>query len=79
MTAHPQWEAGPRVRVDSLRQGVRFLSHNGATYVYERVDGALKGVHHVARQNYVTGGGAVDVKTTFAGIAEVVVLSDEQS
>ena len=57
-----RWTAGPRVRVGTLRKGDRVLTIVGETEVYERVDGALSGCHHMAS-------GAV-----YAGCAEVVRL-----
>lgn len=62
----PAWEAGPRVRVDSLAVGQRFLAVDGRRYQYERRDGALSGVYHVVGDN--------GHNTCFAGCAEVVVL-----
>lgn len=61
---HETWKAGPRVRVDTLRKGDRFIAADGIVYEYVRVDGALSGVHHV------TGPG--EEKTSFAGCAQGV-------
>lgn len=58
---------GSRVRVDSLKRGERGIASDGETYTYERVDGALSGVHYV-----VYNGGE---RTTFAGCAEWVPTS----
>jgi hypothetical protein len=60
------WKTGPRVRVDALRRGQRFLSIDGKLFAYERVDGASPGVHHV-----VADGGE---RTAFAACAEVVLV-----
>ena len=65
-TTHARWTRGPRVRVDSLRKGERFLSIDGARFTYVRPDGALSGVHHVVGDDGVT--------TCFAASAEVVPL-----
>lgn len=54
------------VRIDTLKKGQRFVDISGRVWVYERVDGALSGVHHVE--------GAGGFKTSFAGCAEVEVL-----
>jgi hypothetical protein len=61
----PEWQNGPRVRVDTLRKGQRFIAYDGVTYTYERIDGALSGVHHVT-----DGQGR---RTCFAGCAEGVL------
>lgn len=58
------WLDGPRVRVDSLRHGDKFIAVNGARYTYERRDGALSGAYHVTDTD--------GRKTWFAGCAEVV-------
>ena len=50
-------------RMDSLRKGDQFTSADGGHYTYDRVDGALSGVHHVTEK-----GGR---QTMFAGCAEV--------
>lgn len=59
-----RWQVGPRVRVDSLAVGARFLACDGVVYTYERRDGAKCGVHHVVGDN--------GKRTAFAGCAEVV-------
>lgn len=65
---HPSkvWQRGPRVRVETLRDGDFFLAMDGQEYTYVRVDGAYRGVHHVVDTR---GNG-----TSFAGCAEVVLL-----
>jgi len=62
----PRWKTGPRVPVDTLRKGQRFLAYDGCAYAYDRVDGASSGVHHVTGDN--------GHRTCFAGCAEVVLL-----
>lgn len=32
----PRWEAGPRVRLDSLRPGQRFMDYTGNVFVIDR-------------------------------------------
>ena len=64
-----EWEKGPRVRVDSLKPGQRFLSMSNGCFTYERRDGALSGVYHVVDD---AGG-----RTSFAGCAEVVMIRKE--
>ena len=39
----PRWKKGPRVRIDTLRKGDRFLSIDGATFTYERAVKYLEG------------------------------------
>jgi hypothetical protein len=58
------WKRGPRVRVDTLKRGDRFVASDGLIYTYVRPDGALSGVHHVE--------GPSGEKTSFAGCAEGV-------
>lgn len=53
-----------KVRVEELQKGERFTCASGDHYVYERVDGASSGVHHVV--------GKDGRKTSFAGCADVV-------
>lgn len=64
---HPRWLLGPRVRVDSLRKGERFLSSHGERFTYARPDGARSGVHQVFAED-----GSL---TSFAASAEVVPLT----
>ena len=58
------WQAGPRVRVETLKRGDKFRAIDGMVYTYDRVDGASSGVHHVTS---ITSG-----PTSFAGCAEGV-------
>lgn len=60
----PRWDAGPRVRVDTLRHGDRFLDSDGHEWVYDRAHSSC-GVHCVDGER-----GA----TLFAGCAEVVLV-----
>jgi hypothetical protein len=64
---HPRWLLGPRVRVDSLRKGERFMSSQGERFAYVRPDEARSGVHHVIGDD-----GSL---TSFAASAEVVPLT----
>lgn len=61
-----QWAKGPRVRIDTLRRGQRFLDIEGTAWTYDRIDGALSGVHHVHN---------VKGASCFAGCAEVLLTS----
>jgi hypothetical protein len=63
----PRWTKGPRVRIDTMRKGARFVSIEGEVWVYERLDGALSGAHHVKSED-----GAKSA--VFAGCAEGVLL-----
>jgi hypothetical protein len=63
----PRWSAGPRVRLDSLTVGDRFLAYDGAAYTVigwylDRIGGCPR---------VVGDDGAV---TMFAGCAEGVIL-----
>lgn len=60
----PIWMDGPRVRIDTLRRGDRFVSIDGEEWTYIRIDGALSGVHHV--------GNDAGERASFAGCAEGV-------
>lgn len=60
-TAHT---AGRCVRVDTLAKGRRFRCIQGQEWTYERLDGALTGVHHARRSDGFT--------SAFAGCAEVL-------
>ena len=58
----PKWEAGPRVRIDTMRKGDVFTDICGDVWTYVRRDGVSSGVCHV-----MSPGGVV---TCFAGCAE---------
>lgn len=65
--ADPRWEAGPRVRIDKMRLGSRFVSKYSGTWRLAR-EHASRGVFYA-----VTDDGHEDV---FAGCAEGVVVND---
>lgn len=69
------WAKGPRVRIETLRKGDKFIAVTGRTYTYVRKDDALSGVHHTVDVFFWGVHHTVDAffcQAQFAGCAEVV-------